>query len=287
MEAKLLHSGKVRDVYSWGDDLLLVASDRISAFDVILPTPIPGKGIILTQISRFWFEKLGAITPNHIVSFDLPASLNKPEWQKRTTWSRKASVVPIECIVRGYISGSGWADYKKTGTIQGHELPKGLKESDRLPEPLFTPTTKANTGHDQPLTEQEAIRGIGQDVYETLKRTSIALYTAAATYALTRGIIIADTKFEFGWINGELHLVDEALTPDSSRFWPARLYTPGVPQPSFDKQFVRDYLLSLKDWDRQPPGPELPQELVLRTQEKYLEAYRLLVGKDLLLPSIR
>jgi len=281
MEPQLIHQGKVRDVYEWGSDLLLVASDRVSAFDVILPTPIPDKGILLTQLSRFWFEKLGHMTPNHVISFDLPDDLDHDDWMLRTTWCRKAQVIPMECVVRGYITGSGWKDYEKTGMIQGTPLPKGLRESDQLPAPIFTPTTKASAGHDAPLTEEAAIRHVGKDVYDELKYLSLSLYTEAAQYARNRGIIIADTKFEFGWIDGKIHIVDEMLTPDSSRFWPAESYTPGGPQPSFDKQHVRDYLLTLRDWNHQPPGPELPPDIVSQTRDKYIQAFEHLSGEKL------
>jgi phosphoribosylaminoimidazole-succinocarboxamide synthase len=281
MKPKLIHQGKVRDVYGWGEDLLLVASDRISAFDVILPTPIPGKGIALTQIARFWFEHFGSRIRHHIVSFDLPPECDEPSWQDRTTWCRRATTVPMECVVRGYLSGSGWKDYQKTGTVQGHKLPAGLRESDRLPEPIFTPTTKASAGHDAPLTEEEGRLHVGSDLYDRLKKLSLELYQAGHDYADPKGIIIADTKFEFGWIDEELTVIDEILTPDSSRFWPKEHYAPGRGQESYDKQFVRDYLLGLKDWNMQPPGPELPESVVRGTLDRYLTAYRLLSGKEI------
>lgn len=281
MQPQLIHQGKVRDVYAWGDDLLLVASDRISAFDVILPDPIPGKGVSLTQMARFWFEKLSPICDHHVVSFDLPHELDRPEWKNRTTWCRRAETVALECVVRGYLSGSGWKDYQKTGCVQGFRLPPGLKESGRLPEPIFTPTTKANAGHDQPLTEAEARALVGDGLYERLRDLSLRIYQFGHDFARERGIIIADTKFEFGWVDEELSLIDEVLTPDSSRFWPVESYAPGGPQASYDKQFVRDYLLTLKDWDQQPPGPDLPSSVVEGTRTRYAQAYEKLTGNSL------
>jgi len=281
MQPQLIHQGKVRDVYSWGEDLLLVASDRISAFDVVLPNPIPGKGIALTQMARFWFEKLSPICEHHVVSFNLPKDLHRPDWNYRTTWCRRAETVALECVVRGYLSGSGWVDYQKTGTVQGIQLPGGLKKSDRLPTPIFTPTTKASAGHDQPLTEAEARNLVGDQLYEQLRDLSLKIYQFGHDYAMERGIIIADTKFEFGWVDEALSLIDEVLTPDSSRFWPLESYQPGKAQPSYDKQFVRDYLLTLKDWDRQPPGPELPADVIEGTQSRYAQAYEKLSGSPL------
>lgn len=281
---ELIHQGKVRDVYRWKENVLLVASDRISAFDVILPTPIPGKGVILTQLSRHWFERFSGITPHHVVGFTLPTGTMRPEWEGRLTVCRPARTVPLECVVRGYLAGSGWNDYCKTGAVQGYRLPAGLQESSRLEQPLFTPSTKAAEGHDEPLTEGQARRHVGDALYEELRRRSLALYREAHAEALARGIIIADTKFEFGHTpEGELILIDECLTPDSSRFWPADSYAPGGPQPSFDKQFVRDYLLGLKDWNRHPPGPELPPQIVEGTRRKYLEAYERITGHPLAL----
>ncbi|MEM6821235.1 MAG: phosphoribosylaminoimidazolesuccinocarboxamide synthase [Verrucomicrobiota bacterium] len=273
-----IHQGKVRDVYSYRGGLLLVATDRISAFDVIIPSLIPEKGIALTQLSRYWFESLPPEINHHVISFDLPAELDKPEWQNRTTYCRKAEVVPLECVVRGYLAGSGWQAYQKSGSIQGHALPENLVESDRLIEPIFTPTTKADTGHDQPLTESEAIDHVGKELYEKLKAKSLEIYQWAHTHALQHGLIIADTKFEFGMIDDKLCLVDECLTSDSSRYWPALDYTPGQPQTAFDKQFVRDYLNSLKDWNRQPPGPELPKEIIENTRSRYIAAYEQITG---------
>ncbi|MDR1192152.1 MAG: phosphoribosylaminoimidazolesuccinocarboxamide synthase [Verrucomicrobiales bacterium] len=281
-ELKLIHQGKVREVYSFGDYILLVATDRISAFDVVLPNPIPGKGVVLTQLARFWFERLPLRVPSHAVAFAVPAGLERPEWRGRVTVCRRARTVPMECIVRGYLSGSGWSDYQRTGAVQGVKLPAGLSESARLPEPIFTPTTKAAAGHDEPLTVGEAEALAGVELYARLKELSLGIYRWAHEFALQRGIIIADTKFEFGHgADGQLLLIDEILTPDSSRFWPAAGYQPGQGQPSFDKQFVRDYLLGLRDWDRRPPGPELPETIVSGTRERYLEVYARLTGKKL------
>jgi phosphoribosylaminoimidazole-succinocarboxamide synthase len=279
MEPKLIHQGKVRDVYAWGDELLLIATDRISAFDVVMPTFIPGKGIALTQLSKFWFEYFNNKVSHHVIRFELPVDIDRPEWRYRVTHCRKAQVIPLECVVRGYIAGSGWKDYQKTGKIQGMDLPRGLKESTRLPQAIFTPTTKAIHGHDQPLTESAAIDVVGAEVYEHVKKLSLEIYNEAHDYALNQGIIIADTKFEFGFINDEIILIDEMLTPDSSRFWPVDQYEPGRSQPSFDKQYVRDYLLGLKDWNQQPPGPPLPDEIVQNTILKYKEAYTRLTGQ--------
>ncbi len=277
----LLHQGKVRDVYTWNETLLLIATDRISAFDVVLPDPIPGKGITLTQMSRFWFDRLPVEIASHAISFDVPPELNRPDWQNRITVCHRAKTIPMECVVRGYLAGSGWNDYKKTGRVQGIQLPEGLVESSRLQDPIFTPTTKAATGHDEPLTEEEAGKLIGSDLYFKLRELSIAIYCWAHEWAEKRGILIADTKFEFGWVDGKVTLIDELLTPDSSRFWPKDLYQPGKSQPSFDKQIVRDYLLGLKDWDRQPPGPRLPVAVIRETRDKYLEAYEKLSGSSL------
>ncbi|MFQ3671112.1 MAG: phosphoribosylaminoimidazolesuccinocarboxamide synthase [Verrucomicrobiia bacterium] len=279
MKPRLLHQGKVRDVYGWGEDLLLVASDRISAFDVVLPDLVPGKGVALTQISKFWFERLPAEVPHHVIGFGLPPGLDCPEWEGRTTWCRRAEPVPLECVVRGYLAGSAWKEYQETGRVQGRVLPSGLRESERLEEPLFTPTTKAAVGHDQPLTEVEARAQVGDGLFERLRELSLRIYREGAAYAASRGLLIADTKLEFGWIGGDLVLIDELLTPDSSRFWPMEGYAPGRSQPSYDKQFVRDYLMGLKDWDRRPPGPRLPAEIIRGTQERYEMARRLLVGE--------
>lgn len=275
--------GKVRDIYDLGDRLLIVATDRLSAFDVVLPTPIPDKGRVLTQLSLFWFDLLREVIPNHVLSgTDFPASLNgfRDELEGRSMLVRKTKPLPIECVVRGYLSGSGWKDYRSTGKVCGIALPSGLRESDRLPEPVFTPATKAPTGHDENISFDEAAARIGAPLAERVRRVSLEIYRRAAAYAEPRGIILADTKFEFGLLGDDLIWIDEALTPDSSRFWPAASYKPGGLQPSFDKQYVRDYLERI-GWNKQPPGPELPADVVAGTRAKYREAYRLLVGREL------
>jgi phosphoribosylaminoimidazole-succinocarboxamide synthase len=281
--------GKVRDIYDLGDKLLIVASDRLSAFDVVLPTGIPDKGRVLTQLSLFWFDLLRDVIPNHVLSateFPAPFDAYKDELAGRSMVVRKTQPLPIECVVRGYVSGSGWKDYRVTGKICGIDLPNGLVESDRLPEPIFTPATKAATGHDENISFDEAAKLIGRDLAEKVRDVSLTIYKRAAKYAEPRGVILADTKFEFGLLKNpadgadELIWIDEALTPDSSRFWPAAHYEPGGPQPSFDKQFVRDYLERIQ-WSKTPPGPELPQEIVALTSAKYREAYRVLTGRDL------
>jgi phosphoribosylaminoimidazole-succinocarboxamide synthase len=281
--------GKVRDIYDLGDKLLIVASDRLSAFDVVLPTGIPDKGRVLTQLSLFWFDLLRDVIPNHVLSateFPAPFDAYKDELAGRSMVVRKTQPLPIECVVRGYVSGSGWKDYRVTGKICGIDLPNGLVESDRLPEPIFTPATKAATGHDENISFDEAAKLIGRDLAEKVRDVSLTIYKRAAKYAEPRGVILADTKFEFGLLKDstggadELIWIDEALTPDSSRFWPAAHYEPGGPQPSFDKQFVRDYLERIQ-WSKTPPGPELPQEIVALTSAKYREAYRVLTGRDL------
>ena len=275
--------GKVRDIYDLGDKLLIVATDRLSAFDVILPTPIPDKGRVLTQLSLFWFELLKDVIPNHVLSatdFPAPFDAYREELAGRSMVVRKTKPLPIECVVRGYVSGSGWKDYSATGKICGIELPPGLRESQRLQVPIFTPSTKAAAGHDENISFEQARALIGDEMATRVRSASIALYQLAAAYAEPRGILLADTKFEFGLLNGQLVWIDEALTPDSSRFWPAAQYRPGGPQPSFDKQFVRDYLESIR-WNKTPPGPELPAEVVSATREKYLEAFRILTGRDL------
>lgn len=268
-----LRSGKVRDLYQYHDEIWLIASDRVSAFDVILPTPIPDKGVILTQLSRHWFELTKAICPNHIISYDVPAELSIPEWKGRLMRARKLDIIPFECVARGYLAGSGLKEYKEKGTVCGHHVPEGLLESSQLPQPLFTPATKAESGHDMNLSPAEARERMGDELYNRLEKLTLDLYTFAAKYARERGIIIADTKFEFGWCDGQIVLADEALTPDSSRFWPAARWQPGKSQPSFDKQFVRDYLEGL-DWNKQAPGPELPPQIVERTRAKYEEALK-------------
>lgn len=285
-EFELLKRGKVRDVYTVdADHLLIVATDRISAFDCILPTPIERKGEVLTSLSRFWFEKLRDIVPNHFVTTDferLPATVQRAAgFEKRSMLVKKAGVFPVECVVRGYLVGSGWKDYLRTGEVCGHKLPANLLESAELQEPLFTPSTKAEEGHDENITEAQVRDLLGAETTDYLRETSIRLYNDAREYARQRGIIIADTKFEFGRDqDGRIILVDEALTPDSSRFWPAETYVPGRSQPSFDKQFVRDYLETV-DWDKKPPAPQLPAEVAASTTERYLEAYRLLTGEEL------
>lgn len=280
---KLRGRGKVRDIYEMGDRLLIVATDRLSAFDVVFPTPIPDKGRVLTQLSMFWFEKLTNIVPNHVISatqFDGELAVYAPSLEGRAMLVRRTEPVPIECVVRGYISGSGWKDYQKTGAICRIALPAGLRESDRLPDPIFTPSTKATTGHDENISFEETVARIGRTLAEKLRDTSLTLYRRAAEHAAARGIILADTKFEFGMLGDELIWIDEALTPDSSRFWPADQYVPGKSQPSFDKQYVRDYLEKI-GWNKQPPAPALPAEVVSATQQKYKEAYQRIVGHAL------
>jgi phosphoribosylaminoimidazole-succinocarboxamide synthase len=278
-------SGKVREMFDLGDRLLLVATDRISAFDVIMPNGIPRKGEVLTQISHFWFEKFSAFQPNHLLAGagdPLPANLQRfaPTLERRSMIVRKAKPLPIECVVRGYLAGSGWKEYKQSQTVCGIKLPAGLTESAELPEPLFTPATKADTGHDENIAFAEAEKIAGAQIARQARDASLKLYSTARDYARQRGIIIADTKFEFGLCDGKMILIDEVLTPDSSRFWPADQYQPGRGQPSFDKQFVRDYLETLQ-WDKTPPAPALPPQVVSKTMEKYLEAYQRLTGKAL------
>jgi phosphoribosylaminoimidazole-succinocarboxamide synthase len=280
---KLLGRGKVRDIYEVGDRLLIVATDRLSAFDVILPTPIPDKGRVLTQISLFWFDKLASVVPNHVISAKDFAGELAPyasALEGRAMLVRRTEPVPIECVVRGYISGSGWKDYQKTGSVCGISLPTGLRESDRLPEPIFTPSTKATTGHDENISFDETVARIGGPLAEKLRDTSITIYRRAVEHAAARGIIIADTKFEFGLVGDELIWIDEALTPDSSRFWPADQYAPGKSQPSFDKQFVRDHLERI-GWNKQPPAPALPPDVVAATRGKYRDAYQRITGQAL------
>ena len=275
--------GKVRDIYDLGDKLLIVATDRLSAFDVILPTPIPDKGRVLTQLSLFWFDLLKDVIPNHVLSAtEFPAPLDKfrDDLSGRSMLVRKTKPLPIECVVRGYVSGSGWKDYRTTGKICGILLPNGLLESGRLPEPIFTPATKAISGHDENIPFEQAEKMVGKELAAKVRAVSMELYRRASAHAEPRGIIVADTKFEFGLLNDELIWIDEALTPDSSRFWPAAHYSPGGPQASFDKQFVRDYLERMR-WPKTPPGPELPPEVVDATREKYREAYRILTSREL------
>lgn len=284
---KLLRRGKVRDVYALTDEyLLIVATDRISAFDCILPTPIARKGEVLTALSRFWFKRLRPVTRHHLVTneiAEMPEAIRHygASLSRRSMLVQRTEVYPVECVVRGYLAGSGWKDYQRTGEVCGHRLPNGLRESEQLSEPIFTPATKAEEGHDENIDESRMRLLIGADETETLRDTSLRLYKEASDYALSRGIIIADTKFEFGRDQaGRILLIDEALTPDSSRFWPADKYEPGHAQPSFDKQFVRDYLETL-DWDKRPPAPHLPPEIAEATTARYLEAYRLLTGSQL------
>jgi phosphoribosylaminoimidazole-succinocarboxamide synthase len=276
-------SGKVREMYGFGDRLLMVASDRISAFDVVLPTPIPDKGRVLTGLSLHWFARTGDLVRNHLVSASPaefpPEAREAPDLAGRAMLVKRLVMLPIECVVRGYLVGSGWKDYKATGRVCGHALPAGLREADQLPEPLFTPSTKATDGHDMNIDRETAAMLIGEDRYDELERLSIELYTTAASYARERGIIIADTKFEFGVDEaGHVVLGDEVLTPDSSRFWPADTYAPGSSPPSFDKQYVRDWL-ETTSWDKTPPGPELPAEVVEGTRARYVEAYERLTGE--------
>ena len=282
---KKLRSGKVREIFDLGDRLLLVATDRISAFDVIMPNGIPRKGAVLTQISHFWFEKFAALVPNHLLAKandPLPSNLQPftPQLAQRSMIVKKAKPLAIECIVRGYLSGSGWKEYKQSKTVCGIALPAGLTESAELPEPIFTPSTKAEAGHDENISFDEAKKIVGEDLASQARDLSLKIYRAGRDYARQRGIIIADTKFEFGLSDGKLILIDEVMTPDSSRFWPADQYQPGKGQPSFDKQFVRDYLETL-DWNKTPPGPTLPPDVVSKTTAKYLEAYERLTGKPL------
>jgi len=285
-DLKLKGRGKVRDIYDLGDQLLIVATDRISAFDVVMPNPIPDKGTVLNQISRFWFETMKEVVPNHMISTeveDFPEECQRyrPLLEGRTMLVKKAQPLPVECVVRGYLSGSGWKDYKRTGEICGVTLPPGLRESSRLEKPIFTPATKEELGaHDENIPFEKAADMIGLGLAERVREISLSLYERALDFAEVQGILIADTKFEFGLLDDRLVLIDEVLTPDSSRFWPKDQYRPDRPQKSFDKQFLRDYLLTL-DWDQSPPAPELPQHIIEKTREKYLEAYRRLVGKPL------
>ncbi len=283
-DVPLLARGKVRDIYDLGSQLLIVATDRISAFDVVMPNGIPDKGRVLTQMSLFWFEFLEGVVESHLATADpteYPAVIGKyiEALAGRSMLVRRADVVPIECVVRGYLAGSGWKEYQETGTVCGIKLPVGLRESDQLPQPLFTPATKAASGHDENIPPQQAMEIVGVQAYGELECLSLTVYTKAAEYARSRGIIIADTKFEFGYAGGDLILIDEVLTPDSSRFWPLDDYQPGRPQKSFDKQPVRDYLESI-GWNKNPPAPALPPEVVESTSKRYREAFRLLAGVE-------
>lgn len=277
-------SGKVREMYDLNDEFLMVATDRVSAFDRVLPNGIPYKGAVLNQISLFWFKMMDSLVKNHVIKADFadfPEELRQhPELEKRSVVVKKAKPIPIECVVRGYIVGSGWKEYQKNQHVCGIYLPEGLKEADKLPETIFTPSTKAESGHDENITIEQAQEIVGDETADFLWNASIEIYEKAAEYALKRGIIIADTKFEFGVYDDEIILIDEILTPDSSRFWPADLYEPGRPQPSFDKQYVRDYLLGI-NWNKEPPVPELPEEVIQETSKKYLEAYEKLTGERL------
>ena len=286
-DLELVRRGKVRDVYAVDDhSLLIVATDRISAFDCVLPTPIQRKGEVLTALSEFWFQQLQDVVPNHLITSDvdqMPEAIQRysAEVQGRSMLVKRADVFQVECVVRGYLVGSGWKDYLRTGEVCGHKLPEGLQESAELPEPLFTPSTKAEHGHDMNISEAEVQEMLGAETTTALRNTSLSLYNKARDYARKRGIIIADTKFEFGRDEtGEIILVDEVLTPDSSRFWPLEAYAPGKSQPSFDKQFVRDYLETLS-WDKKPPAPAIPSQIAEATTGRYLEAYKLITGKDL------
>ena len=274
--------GKVRDIYDLGDRLLLVSTDRISAFDWVLPTAIPDKGCVLTQIAAFWFELLGE--PNHLITtdvekMDLPPGADRRMLAGRSTLCRKTEVTPIECVVRGYLAGSGWKEYQQSGAVCGIKLPAGLTESSRLPEPIFTPATKAATGHDENISFERMVDIVGRELAEELRRRTLRAFVRGSEYARQRGILVADTKFEFGRVGGELLLIDEALTPDSSRFWPADQYAPGRGQPSFDKQFVRDWLSST-DWDKNSPPPPLPDDVVAKTRKTYIEAYERLTDRE-------
>ncbi len=280
-----MHRGKVRDIYEAGEHLLFIATDRISAFDCVLPNGIPDKGRVLTQMSLFWFDYLKDVVPNHLLTAkvdEYPLELRefREQLEGRSMLVKKAEMFPVECVARGYVSGSGWKDYRRSGAICGIPLPAGLLESGQLPEPIFTPATKAQTGHDENISFDEAASVIGKATAKTLKDLTLSIYGKASDFARARGIILADTKFEFGVIDGEITLGDEVLTPDSSRYWPADSYAPGGPQKSFDKQFVRDYLETL-DWNKQPPAPPLPEEVILKTAAKYREAYETLTGASL------
>jgi phosphoribosylaminoimidazole-succinocarboxamide synthase len=284
-EIDFFKRGKVRDIYDLGDKLLIVSTDRISCFDVVLPTCIPYKGKVLTQLSVFWFEFTKEIVPNHLITADaknFPLELQKYKdiLAERAMLVKKTTPVPVECVVRGYLSGSGWKEYRESQSICGIKLPQGLKESDRLPDPIFTPATKEEVGHDINVTQEYIEKKIGKDIATRLKEISLDLYRKASSYAESKGIIIADTKFEFGFYGDEIILIDEVLTPDSSRFWPKDEYKPGKGQPSFDKQFVRDYLQDV-NWNKMPPAPQLPDEIIDKTTEKYLQALKMITGKGL------
>ncbi len=281
----MIGRGKVRDIYDLNQQLLIVATDRLSAFDVVFNEPIPDKGRVLTGLSVYWFNQTAALLPNHLISADIDAvpgltGAERDVLRGRSMLVKKGQVIPVECVVRGYLAGSGWKEYQSSGTATGIRLPAGLRESDKLPEPIFTPTTKESAGHDRPITFAELAALVGNDLARQLQDYSLRLYQAGAARAEANGIILADTKFEFAWVDGVLTVVDEIFTPDSSRFWPMEQYRPGQSQPSFDKQYVRDYLETL-DWDKQPPAPPLPDEVIRKTSEKYREAYRKITGEPL------
>ncbi|MCE9584641.1 MAG: phosphoribosylaminoimidazolesuccinocarboxamide synthase [Planctomycetes bacterium] len=282
---KMFRKGKVRDVYDLDDRLLIVASDRVSAYDVVMPNGIPDKGRVLTQLSNFWFKKLDGVAKNHLIETDVAKIPQIPkerreEFRGRAIAVRKVSVFPIECVVRGYITGSGWSEYRKNGAVCGVKLPAGLKEADRLAEPIFTPATKAETGHDENISFDRMVTVVGKKVAESLRDLSIKLYNEAHAFALTKGIILADTKFEWGWHDAAPMLVDEALTPDSSRYWPKESWVPGKNPPSYDKQYLRDWLTG-SGWDKEPPAPALPEDVIAKVREKYIQAYRVLTGTEL------
>ena len=285
--ATLFRRGKVRDVYeAGGDRLVIVASDRLSAFDVVIPTPIPDKGRVLTQLSNFWFEKLASIVPNHLIATDLAKfppvfrGMNAPALEGRSVLVKRCERIDIECVARGYISGSAWTEYKALGTVAGESSPEGLAESAKLDAPIFTPATKAESGHDENISRRRLATVVGSELARDLERVTLALYNAAHDYALTRGLILADTKFEFGFHDGQLTLIDEALTPDSSRYWDATKYKAGSTPPSYDKQYVRDFVTKA-GWNKEPPAPELPPDVVAGTTQRYREAYEKIVGKPL------
>ncbi len=273
---KLVSRGKVRDTYELGDKLLMITTDRLSAFDVVFPQPIPYKGIVLNELSLFWFDHMKKVIGNHLTSENLPKEYS--HLSRRSMLVKKAIPVKLECVVRGYLSGSGWKEYKAKGSVCGIRLPPGMAESEQLPGPIFTPSTKAEVGHDENVNDEQAKRIVGADVFERLKEASLRIYAQASAYALRKGIIIADTKFEFGEFNGEMILIDEVLTPDSSRFWPKDKYRAGGPQASFDKQFLRDYVEKI-GWDKKPPAPIVPEEVIKGTSERYIEAYEKMTGK--------
>lgn len=291
---RLFRRGKVRDTWEVGGDLLMVASDRVSAFDVVLPSVIPGKGIVLSQLSRFWFDRLGHIVPNHMISTDLPVVADRlpdgmatdPALAGRSMLVRRADRIDVECVVRGFLYGSVWSEYLSSGTVAGVPMPEGMVFGDRLPVPVFSPALKVDDGHDVNVSKAGVADRFGSRLADDLERTSLVLYDQAAAQVADRGLILADTKFEFGMIDGRLSLIDEVLTPDSSRYWDAALYTPGREQVGFDKQFVRDWLLGT-GWDRTPPGPELPRDVISGTRDRYLEAYRRIVGNEIDLTAFR